>query len=228
MRRSGSSSCMLRPRHSSTDSLDSAAFGEPLSVTMISREELPSFSTERFFMLSEFHLNAHSLRFVADLHESDDVTPETVDTDRSSTDEVFQHETNDTGFAPFLIFYILWRPTMTRNVAAFTSDVISPAVRKIQSLVDIALSDEEKKRSRSELPGSPSSGRLSALEESEPDNPSRELDSVNGSFCSAENGKTRLYLVVERTVPFQGNDDTEETRKSQFEGETRRNRIQPI
>lgn len=226
MRRSGSSSCMLRPRNS-TDSLDSAAFGEQLSVTMISREELPSFSTERFFMLSEFHLNAHSLRFVADLNDSDEVTPETVDTNSSSGGANLEEFHNDTdSFAPYLIFYVLWRPDMTRDVNALTSEVLLPAVRNIQSVVDISLSGEEKKRTRSDLPSSPSFGRL-PISEAEPDSPARELDSVTGSsFCSAENGKTRLYLVVDRTVPFRDEGGAEvvarsASRESQFEGETK-------
>lgn len=193
---------------------------------MISREELPSFSTERFFMLSEFHLNSHSIRFVADLHDSDESTPETVDTSTAgSMMEEFQNENES--FPPYLIFYVLWRPDMSTDASAFITNNLLPAVRVIQSHVDIALSDDEKKK---KLPNSPSSGRLCDAEIEA--SPSRELDSLTGSLSSSENGKTRLYLVVERNCPFRrearaGDTNTteptqeSEVRASQFEAETK-------
>ena len=206
-------------------------------------------------MLSEFHLMAHSVRFIDELQDCDEVTPETVETcaspssegedgfaplgpshsGGSSNDNAATAE-EDTAFPSYLLLYVLWRPDMTTSVTNFTNDVILKAVEKMQAHhVDIASSDEDKKRSRdSILSKSPSRMSLSnsnnetvatttttTTTTDQPQsqefntNSSRDLDrdSVTGSsLASAENAKTRLYLVVERTIPFQSRGDNNENK----------------
>ncbi|CAB9518903.1 expressed unknown protein [Seminavis robusta] len=219
MRRSGSSSCMLRPKNS-MDSLDSQ-FPEQLSVTMISREDLPSFSTERFFMLSEFHLNAHSIRFVSDLQDDFTIPSSSNDDSDVDTSAVLEEFKNGTdSFPPFLIFYILWRPDMTKSAEAFASEHILPAVEAVQSHTVIAPSEEEKKKARSgDGTTTPTNGCRTPTgdQEKESDFAGREHDSVTSSSLSSltENRRTRLYLVVERTNPFQDDDDDNDDGKDQ-------------
>lgn len=161
-------------------------------------------------MLSEFHLTAHSLRFISEMQDSDEATPETVDTSKASAYSIedLPNNNNSSGsgentdsFPPFLLLYVLWRPDMTTSVTNFTTEVILSAVEKMQSHhVNIALSDEDKKRSRDNLPKS--SSRMS-LSEAANDPQQQEHDSVTGSsFDSADLDKTQLYLVVERTIPY--------------------------
>ena len=123
---------------------------------------------------------------------------------------------------------------MTTSVTNFTSDVILKAVERMQAHhMDIASSDEDKKRSRdSIMQKSPSrvsltgdnetsvgpeaaaaastttttttTGQPHSQEFNTSSGREADRDSVTiSSSASAENGKTRLYLVVERTVPFQ-------------------------
>jgi hypothetical protein len=196
---------MLRPKNS-TDSLDTLHHEQQqLSVTICHREELPSFSTERFYMLSELHLNAHSMRFTSDLlHQEDVFAMENTDADASALVEELQHGTD--GFPPFLILYVLWRSDMTTSVDAFTSEFILSAVEIMRSHVDLASSEQEKRRPpRGDV--SPAGGDSTI--ETENNNTGREHDSVTSSSLSSstENRKTQLYLVVERTVPFNDDDD---------------------
>lgn len=206
---------MLRPRDSGDNLIDDEKNPEQrLSVTMISREELPSYSTERFFMLSEFEMNAHSIRFVSELYDCNDITPETVETCETSsaaaaaTPERFPPENVDS-FPPYVILYILWRPDMTTSVTNFIEDVIVKSVDRIQSHVEIVLSGEDKKRTS--VVRQQSLGYESPSTTTEAEAMAREHDSVaSSSTGSADSGKIRLYLVVERTIPYRefGSSDT--------------------
>jgi hypothetical protein len=210
---------MLRPKNS-TESLDTLHHEQQqLSVTICHREELPCFSTERFFMLSEFHLNAHSIRFTSDLLQHDDgsFAMEKTDADKSVLVEELQHGTD--GFPPFLILYVLWRSDMTTSADAFTSEFILSAVETMQSHVDLASSEEEKRKPpRGDVSTCPCDNTIETdnnnisnkdnsnnnNNNSNNNNTGREHDSVASSSPSSspENRKTQLYLVVERTVPF--------------------------
>ena len=165
MRRSGSSSCMLRPKES-MDSMDVSGQDQQLSVTMISREELPSYSTERFFMLSEFHLNSHSMRFISDLEKSVEITPDTVETVPTASTSFMEEFNSETeAFPPYLLVYVLWRPDMTTSVHNFTDSVIVSAVTRVQSHVDIALSDEDKKPRQRADSSTLSPGKVSSADQ---------------------------------------------------------------
>ena len=210
-------------------------------------------------MLSEFHLMAHSVRFIGELQDCDEVTPETVETCASPSSQGEDgfatlgpsHSggsgnaaaEEDTSFPSYLLLYVLWRPDMTTSVTNFTNDVILKAVEKMQAHhVDIASSDEDKRRSRdSNLSKSPSRMSLNSnnetaataaaaatttttttTDQSQSQSQSQEFntnssrdfdrDSVTGSSLASENGKTRLYLVVERTIPFQSRQDNNENK----------------
>lgn len=211
---------MLRPKESADGGVD-----EPLSVTVINREELPSFSTERFFMLSEFELNSHSVRFIPDLQDQDECTPETIDS--ASTDEVeLNSYTEADAFPPYLLVYVLWRPNMTTSVSAFTANVIMEILNKIQTMVDVSLSDEDKKRTRDG--GGPMSPSRFQNDPEFDTSPVREQESVsNSSLSSLDNGKTRLYLVVDRITPYKEttidaiDDEKGNQRQRLFEVETK-------
>jgi len=188
---------------------------------MISREELPSYSTERFFMLSEFHLTAHSIKYISQIQDVDEkrTPPEAVDTSATPSVEVLPHESTTDSFPPYLLFYVLWGPDMTTSVTDFTDEIITKAVEQLQSHhVEIALSDENKKRTR-DVPKSPSK---TSLNESDAQDTSREQESVseNASLDSEDSGKTRLYLVVDRIVPYHSKTNTK-TKAKQDDSNTK-------
>jgi hypothetical protein len=112
LRPSGSSSCLCRkPGDYET---------RTNKITMIQTEDLPKFSKERYYMLSEIQLKAHSILFLQDLVEeaADD---ETQDLSVSSASEKLDCESHDhsieningdqvsCNLPPCIILYLLWK-----------------------------------------------------------------------------------------------------------------------
>ena len=120
MRRSGSSSCMLRPKSVMEDHSE-----EPLSVTLINTQPLPMYSTERFYMLSELELKAHSTVFLCDLDDCDQ-TQDTVESSEASCDPISATKT-----APFCILYLLWRSSSSAR--AFAEGPVAAAIQQWNS-----------------------------------------------------------------------------------------------
>lgn len=133
MRRSGSSSCLLRPK-SAVDL--TAVESPPMSVTLINTQQLPTYSTERFYMLSELEIKAHSTLFLCDLNDCD----QTQDTVESSLSESGEHFEKHPSFnvPSYAILYVLWRPDQTSSARAFAEGHISAAMKQwnINALVD--------------------------------------------------------------------------------------------
>ena len=110
---------MLKPKSLKED-------GESLSVTVLNTLQLPSYSTERFYMLSEIELRAHSTIFLCDY--DCDQTEETIDS--IDSDNSFHSEPI---FPPFCVLYILWRPQMVSSAKAFAEGMIQDHVQKIKN-----------------------------------------------------------------------------------------------
>jgi hypothetical protein len=124
IRRSGSSSCILKPRAAlSNEDIQNKS---PLSVTMVNNTALPTYSTERYYMLSEIELNGHSTLFLCDY--SCDQTPDTVP--ESDTSE------GEHPFPAHLLLYILWKPDMVCSPKALAKGVIRDALNQLKSLTD--------------------------------------------------------------------------------------------
>jgi hypothetical protein len=190
MRRPASNSCLLLPKPSEEELDDGLTtnVSSPLSVTLIHQTTLPTYSSERFFLLSELHVHAQSIRFLsqssfADGDEdqstqatedetvednNDTLTPltnealPTTDTDASNPDI----STSTKQLPPFVILYILWKPEITTNPETFTELYILDALLRI---------DEERNR----MP------------------PSHTDDDA-----SIRNGAAKeIYLVIDRVLP---------------------------
>ena len=110
---------MLKPKSLKED-------GESLSVTVLNTLQLPSYSTERFYMLSEIELRAHSTLFLCDY--DCDQTEETVES--TGSDHSLHSEPK---FPPFCVLYILWKPQMVSSAKAFAEGMIQDYVQKIKS-----------------------------------------------------------------------------------------------
>jgi hypothetical protein len=114
MRRStGSTSCLLLPKDNGTgtvaedNNVESLAMANgdaiatqsratsPLSVTIICQNNLPSYSSERFYLLSELEVHASPTVFLSRLHPSDDLSTQATEVE-SVNDENDNH--SDVGF----------------------------------------------------------------------------------------------------------------------------------
>mmetsp|Transcript_8413 Transcript_8413/g.12973 ORF Transcript_8413/g.12973 Transcript_8413/m.12973 type:complete len:270 (+) Transcript_8413:130-939(+) len=121
MRRSGSSSCLLKPRAVLSEQEEP---GEKLSVTMVNNNPLPSYSTERFYMLSEIEQNASSVLYLCD-HDCD-----------GTAETAAESDVDDCHFPSYLLLYILWKPDMTASPRALTEGIIQKSVKQLKSLTD--------------------------------------------------------------------------------------------
>lgn len=106
--------------------------GEPmLSVTMINTRQLPTYSAERFYMLSELEIKAHSMLFLCD-HQEDEETQDTAESSISG-----EHvPPSQTTLPSHAILYLLWRPDQTSSVRAFADGHILPAIQRYNTLVE--------------------------------------------------------------------------------------------
>lgn len=141
MRRSGSSSCMLRPKSSlSSDDLQKMAEEPPLTVTMINTTRLATYSTERYYMLSELEHNASSLEFVCDLpstlsdnHVSSQLQ-EAKKTDSPSRESAVSRSRSQPRLPPHVMLYLLWRPNTYPSPRAFVEGPVMDNVKRILEL----------------------------------------------------------------------------------------------
>ena len=214
MRRSGSSSCILLPKEESD--------GEPLSVTILNTEQLPQYSSERFYVLSELEVNGHSTVFLDEEEECND----TQETEESSTSEDRAAPGRSDGYPPFIILYLLWLPNV--SVRNFVDGTILMSIKTLEALTTIVPSIEEE---RLTSPLSRNSSRVSlsrmqniATSEAVEDNKGTPISSKeeekghvsnedkpisdslsernqsNSSVRSISRG-SKVYLVVEKVCP---------------------------
>jgi hypothetical protein len=118
---------MLKPKEEQDES------SEPLSVTMVNNRPLPSYSSERFYMLSEIQNSAHSTLFLSDHYHDDDHTTETVPSSEGGS-HAEQHAAEL--LSPYALLYILWRPDMPSSPRALTYGLIRESVQQLKSLME--------------------------------------------------------------------------------------------
>ena len=125
MRRQGSS-CMLLPKGGDDE------VSKNRSVTIIHREDLPSYSCERFYLLSELQQRAHSSVFLFDSKNhtnEDNSTQGTTSTEDESAASDIGEE-----LAPFVLLYLFWKPDMTDDTTEFIEKHLLPQVQQLQSV----------------------------------------------------------------------------------------------
>ena len=171
----------------STRSSVSASTSEPLSVTLLSTEHLPSYSSERFFLLSELEIHAHSTNFLCDL----DIENETNDTEDLSTDSGNGDHGNDdhthSTLPTFCLVYLLWKPGMTTSAQVFMETDVLDAVTRVESLVDVVNSTETAKALRGRPVPPAKHSTFAAL--------------GNDTNHSNDREKCSIYLIVDRVEP---------------------------
>ena len=108
--------------------------GEPLSVTILNTQQLPNYSSERSYILSELDIHGHStVHLSEDDHEIKQMKEESSP---STTDEQRQR------FASYIILYLFWRPDL--NPRVFAETILFENLKKLEALVDIVPSREDR------------------------------------------------------------------------------------
>jgi hypothetical protein len=188
---------MLRPKGSperekeTNTGMTSVSESPSLSVTLLSFERLPSYSTERFFMLSELEVKAHSTSFLCDLDVEDEThgTHETEDTAAESVDGNGGNDQPQPDFPPYVLLYLLWKPDMTTSAKTFAETAIPETIARVESLIDIVNSTEEAKTLRGRIARPSSSNNLNGAGTA-----AVTFDNGNKKSCS-------VYLIVDRVAP---------------------------
>jgi hypothetical protein len=144
---------------------------------------------ERFFMLSELEVKAHSTLFLCDLDVEDEThgTHETEDTSTESVDAIGNDQPQP-DFPPFVLLYLLWKPDMTSSAETFAQSTILETVTRLESLADIVNSIEEAKTLRGRISRPSSSNNLNGGAAAVT------IDHGSKKNCS-------VYLIVDRVAP---------------------------
>jgi hypothetical protein len=156
MKRSpASSSCLQRGgTNSPLAGLDGGAGNESMmqmkpaaSVTILNTETLPTYSCERFYMLSEIEMNAPPVVFLSNLEQpEDEEDAATVDTETdertATTAPATSAVLSSSLFPPCLILYILWRPTAEPDADSFVAQTLQTQVKRLQQHVDFCSFEE--------------------------------------------------------------------------------------
>jgi hypothetical protein len=159
MKRSpASSSCLQRGGTNSPPAGDGGGAGTndsmmmqmkpAASVTILNTETLPTYSCERFYMLSEIEMNAPPVVFLSNLEQPEDEEEDaaTVDTETdertATTAPATSAALSSTLFPPCLILYILWRPTAEPDADSFVAQTLQTQVKRLQQHVDFCSFEE--------------------------------------------------------------------------------------
>ena len=203
MRRSGSSSCLLKPKKSLSQH-DLAQLNPP-SATVLTVNRLPVYVTDRLYMLSELQVHAHSIQFLCDL----------------------KNESKTHSLPPSIILYMRWLPGTTyQTPLSFADGPLSECVRQclLANGDDAPLGELQLVRSHPREP--PYSPRRQHFEELSAQSaeclkkksPPLGLSSVDSgspiSISSIEakrpgenNQLTNIYVVVDRISPDTSSND---------------------
>jgi len=224
MRRSGSSSCLLRPR--SALSLSELSESEPPTVTVFNTERLPTYSTERYYMLSELEVHSHSVQFLCDMMDDDNLCQQEDATENTTNDSSNDNNDDDKKdiksegrksspppilLPPCVLLYILWRPEEVSSPRALAEGLITDAVRRIRSLVGCSDSNDTNRnfKSSSSMPSMP------PQQLSPPQSPtsSWSMSPLTRTNYRTDDDEIAIYLVVDRvspsTIPHLDNDDSD-------------------
>lgn len=123
MRRSGSSSCMLRPR-ASLSNLELTSVVPP-SITMVNTRRLPNYSAERYYVLSEVEMHANSVRFLCD-YDDDGTYAESL----GAADRGGRPPRN-------VVLYLLWRPDGDGKYGTAREFAEGPIVDGLRRLISL-------------------------------------------------------------------------------------------
>ncbi|KAL7471582.1 hypothetical protein ACHAXS_011878 [Conticribra weissflogii] len=140
MRRTGSS-CLLRPRNSlSTEDLQRLA-QDPPTATVLTSSRLPTYCSDRDYILSELQVHAHSIRFLCDLQNNGDI------------------ESRAECLPSSVILYMLWKPNTYPTPRSFADGPLSESVRQCLLINGDSVPEEELEHVRSNPRSSPYSPR---------------------------------------------------------------------
>lgn len=219
MRRQGSS-CMLLPKSCNGDPKnDNTDAQKSRSVTIIHREDLPSYSCERFYLLSELQQRAHSSFFL-----SETINPNEDNSTQGTTLTEDESAASDTAIggedelAPFVLLYLFWKPDMTEDTNEFIEQHLLPQVQQLQRVRTVVSSMPSLERPHATIRGvhvqQQKKKRFSTTSEDQVKSDLVKID--HHSLAQEQDGKEenddartiRIYIVVDRLCACSNDKDS--------------------
>eukprot|EP00985_Skeletonema_marinoi_P009542 scaffold4440_cov85-Skeletonema_marinoi.AAC.2 len=108
MRRTGSSSCLLKPKKSLSQHDLAVLHDKAPTATVLTVNRLPPYVTDRLYMLSELQVHAHSLQFLCDLKKNE----------------------TKPSLPASIILYLRWKPDTYPTPISFADGPLSECVRQ--------------------------------------------------------------------------------------------------
>ena len=214
----------------SSEDLRKLAEEPPLTITMVNTTRLATYSTERYYMLSELEQNASSVEFVCDHGGSAGIggpqqhVPLQAQAQNGEEEKAPQSPspTRSSSLPPYVLLYLLWRPNTYPSPRSFVEGPVLDNVRRILELGG----DEEHVSKLFDGGGGGSSTNSSPS--TSPTTPSKPLFSFggNGSIAAAPaatrrasfgrrasyrdnstgktvtvDARTKLYVCIDRISP---------------------------
>lgn len=168
LRKVGSSKCLQQDFYQNCENKDPEQ-SETKTVTLVNVEQLPPYSTERYYILSEIQMKAHSVQFLCDLvgngnHDAADANSEEATQDLStsshSDNENTSNRTNERNqpqyyaqsqdlsrspnLPPCVILYLLWRPESVYDTpSSYADNVIQPSIQHLMNLYQCSSNHDE-------------------------------------------------------------------------------------
>ena len=176
-------------------------------MTVLHQKQLPSYSAERFYILSELQMNSVPPTFLSESNLVDDsMTAETVEV--HSLEGSNSHEASQLSLPLQLysILYLVWKPRETKSnetgaaITTFCNEAIVPAVHKIQGITRIRRPSIGQSSSSSSLSryGSEDDFNDDGSEHQNLPDVRQPLFGESDSSSPTTPTSTRLYLVVEQ------------------------------
>lgn len=184
---------MLLPKSDLSESDQDASKNR--SVTLLSREDLPTYSCERFYLLSELQQRAHSSVFLFDHRNTEDnatqETPSTAPDDESAISERGEE------LAQYVLLYLFWKPDMTDDTTEFIEKHLLPQVQQLQSMRTIA--NSMPRLDKPSISGTIGS-EMTSTEDDAKRNSQVELDQQSARVGKDDEGRDTIsvYIVVDR------------------------------
>lgn len=163
----------------------------PPSVTILHKETLPTYSCERFYMLSEIEMNSPPAIFLSSLEEEETTT---IDTE---TDELLS------SFPPFLIFYVFWRPTDPQDVNVFVKKTLQSKINRLNQHVEFASFEAVAERMLKTSSSRSATNITTTIEAAVVSSDNRKEVAATEEANTNDNSKPSccVYIVVDRLPP---------------------------
>lgn len=196
---------MLRPKSSmSSEDLRKLAEEPPLTITMINTTRLATYSTERYYMLSELEQNASSVDFVCNHGAQKNISHGQSPSPQSQPPKeapkaprTHQSHKPTASLPPYVLLYLLWRPNTYPSPRSF---VEGPVLDNVRRILELGGDDEHVVSKMFDGDSGGAGGGNNSSPSTSPTTPSIGRRSSLGKTTVVET-RTKVHVCIDRISP---------------------------